>query len=465
MQNNAFQPGAVVFQSANEDVLHMIWRRRGSILLILALIFLAAVVYLRRVTPVYVVTSELYIEKKTLRDVGDRPLDYLYTQSALLRSTPVLRLALDSIDVAQFPELANLRRPVAYLKEKLAVDVGKRDGIFTVSLRASDPSQGASLLNSIIEAYIAYQARDALPPPASVLVLEPADPQFAVAKPAAAQVLSLALALGLFLGIASALLRGRLDHTLHTPEDALRIGPLPLAALIPHWPDHPSNPICNDQPPNPLSDACRTLAAAIQFGAPGDRARSILVTSPLSNDGKSTIASGLAVAFAHASQRTLLLDLNGRAPAVPSACPSANNAVHKTAVDALDTLAYRPTASALSHKDLSDLLCRLASEYDRIVVDAPALLPCADARIGSALCDLTLLVLRVGKSTSDDYARAYATLTAVHARPFGLVINQTRAAPTAANHRVQPPSPRPASPQRPSEPAPVSPEPSQHQVA
>jgi len=70
-----------------------------------------------------------------------------------------------------------------------------------------------------------------------------------------------------------------------------------------------------------------------------------------------------------------------------------------------------------------ELLEKLASQYDRVIVDSPPVLPVADARIIATKCDVTLLTLRVDRSTRKRAIAAHESLQSVSARILGAVLN------------------------------------------
>ncbi|MCY2954574.1 MAG: polysaccharide biosynthesis tyrosine autokinase [Planctomycetota bacterium] len=439
-----------VLPPLNEDVLHIIWRRRRSIWAMILLCLAAATLYLLSTKAVYAVTTQLYVERKSTAGLPDRSQEFLHTQVALLQSTSVLRLALDRPDVKPLRELAGLTQPIRQVRDRLTSDVGSKDGIITLSLKCADPEQGAHLLNSIVDAYIGQQSKNGPLPAANVVVLENADANATPKWPRKPQVLAVATALGLLLGSGWALLRGRTDQRLYTATEVARAGHVPVAAVVPHNP----SPINGDSSRH-AAETYRMLSTAIQYNPTPQQPRTILVTSPAPADGKTTVAVGLAKALAAAGERTILLDLNSHNPAValifgskPGAGLSQvlagtlnlNQAVHPTTFPGLDILPFGSDAGlppqTMAGEAFRNLLAKLSKDYARVVLDAPAVLSFADARIAAAICNATLLVLRLGKSTSSDYAEAYAALTTVNGRVLGVVVNDAIQGPAGNRHQI-----------------------------
>ena len=165
------------------------------------------------------------------------------------------------------------------------------------------------------------------------------------------------------------------------------------------------------------------------------------VTSPDPGDGKSITSSGLAIAMAQAGQRTLLLDGDMRKPrqhkmfglkndvglsTVLAGIDQSKAAIQRTPLEDLHVLTAGPIppnpAELLNSPAFKKLLDELG-RYDRIVIDSPPVLPVADARIIASKADMSVMVLRVDKSTRKRAAAAVASLESVNASILGAVLN------------------------------------------
>ena len=180
-----------------------------------------------------------------------------------------------------------------------------------------------------------------------------------------------------------------------------------------------------------------------ELGRPaGARARTLLITSPTPGDGKTTMAANLSVAMAQSGRRVLLVDADCRRPTVHKIFEVADEvglstliaddadpavAVVASIAPNLDLLPCGPVPSnpseMLNSGAFADLLDELARDYDMIVIDAPPVLPVADARILSARVDATLLVLRANKSSRKTAQHARDSLARVGGRVLGVAVN------------------------------------------
>jgi capsular exopolysaccharide synthesis family protein len=194
-----------------------------------------------------------------------------------------------------------------------------------------------------------------------------------------------------------------------------------------------------------VAEAYRTIRTAVFFGAPKEGAKTILITSPAPGDGKSTLASNLAISMAQAGQKTLLIDADFRKPvqhkifevddnkgvsSVLAGRDTLEQAIQPGAIDSLDIMACGPEApnpSELLNSDVfNETLEKLTEKYDRVVVDSPPVGPVADAQILAAVCDITVLVLRAEKSTRRQAQHARDSLLSVGARLLGAVVNDVQ---------------------------------------
>jgi capsular exopolysaccharide synthesis family protein len=252
---------------------------------------------------------------------------------------------------------------------------------------------------------------------------------------------------GGLMGFGLAWLRDLLDHRLKSVEEIASVLQLPVLGALPYFTDQPEKVAAGRlvvlAPRSAAAESFRTLRTALHFGLAGrDDVKAIVVTSPSPGDGKSTIASNLAIAMAQADQRILLIDADLRKPTqhliyetpanrglgsvLADRSPFAE-AIIANVVNNLDLLPCGPLPSnpveLLNNGFFADMLEKLRGRYDRIIIDAPPVMPLADARVIAALADATLLVLRADKSTRRIGLAARNELWRVRATRIGVVVN------------------------------------------
>jgi len=281
----------------------------------------------------------------------------------------------------------------------------------------------------------------------NISLLETARPAELPSRPRKAQVMGVAFALGLLLGVSLALLGEWMDHRLRSANEVSEALGLPVLGIVPRLssrkgPAHVGK-VVDLEPSSHAAEAYRTVRTAVYFGAPDVEIKTLLVTSPAPSDGKTTLVSNLAVAMAHAGQKVIVLDADFRKPSqhkifevdeeasgvteLLAGGGALDEAIQSTGVERLDMLPcgqIPPNPSEmLNSQAFGGLLAELSERYDRILVDAPPVLSLADARVLGARCDAALLVLRAEKSSRKPSQQAVESLLSVGTRILGVVIN------------------------------------------
>jgi len=283
-----------------------------------------------------------------------------------------------------------------------------------------------------------------------IRVLEVARPSSRPSEPQRGRVMATALILGVMSGGAFAVLRDLLDQTLRSSDEISATLRLPVLGVVPTMSSRQNvedrGQKVHLQPDSPEAEAFRTVRTAVFFGVPKEAAKTMLVTSPTAGDGKSTLASNLAIAMAQAGQKTILFDADFRNPTqhvifasqgdgqglsgvLAGRIPLAR-AIELTPAKGLSLLPCGPNlpnpAEILSSRRFAKVLESLANAYDRVVIDAPPVTVVTDAQILGALCGVTVLVLRAGKSTRKASQRAIDALHSTGANLLGAVVNDVR---------------------------------------
>lgn len=277
-------------------------------------------------------------------------------------------------------------------------------------------------------------------------ILEVAAPSNVPTYPVRTRFLATGILGGVLLGFGLAWLRDLLDHRLRSVEEIASALQLPVIGALPFFGEKASKSQAGQMvalaPRSRSAEAVRTLRTALHFGLAGRDVKCVLITSPSPGDGKSTVASNLALALAQADQRVLLLDADLRKPSQHKIFETSRDiglssiltdrrpieeAIVPNVLGLIDFLPAGPTPAnpveLLNNGFFAELLEKLRGRYDRIVIDSPPIMPIADARVIAALADATLLVLRAERSTRRISLAARDELWRVRASRIGVVVN------------------------------------------
>src|SRR5881296_645458 len=254
--------------------------------------------------------------------------------------------------------------------------------------------------------------------------------------------IALGLLVGLMLGSAGAFLAERLGSTIAQRVQVERLG-MSVFGVITHWDrDAREKGVKN---PDAVVEAFRGLRLTLvnEYGAPGPIV--VTVTSPGSGDGKSFVSSNLALAFAYAKQRTLLVDADHRRGALHRVLnlrrqPGLTDfligdvarapVLQTTSHPCLDFIASgtrrRDAPELLGSAAMADLVTSLRSTFDVIVLDTAPLGAGVDALALAKLAGNLLMVLRLGRTDRELAEAKLEILRRLPIRLLGAVLNDVR---------------------------------------
>jgi capsular exopolysaccharide synthesis family protein len=264
-------------------------------------------------------------------------------------------------------------------------------------------------------------------------------------KPAKIKTLAIGTILGLIGGLTLACVRDWTDDRMRSALAVRNIVGAPVLGAIPAittaYTAADRGQIVHHEPFGMPAESYRTMRTALQYGLPPNT-RTILITSPVAGDGKSTFVSNLGIAFAQASKRVLIIDGDLRAPmqhrlfglkdrvglsSVLGGADTLEQAICTTEIEGLDVLPCGPVPSnpseMLNSHAFTEHLQELADKYDMVLIDSPPVTAVADARILSASADVSMLVIKLDTCTRKQAEAAREGLRSVGARLIGVALN------------------------------------------
>lgn len=191
-----------------------------------------------------------------------------------------------------------------------------------------------------------------------------------------------------------------------------------------------------------VQEAYKTLRTNVRFFLNGQNCKKFCITSGMAGEGKSITLINLAISFAEAGNKVLVIDCDLRRPAmarllVEKASPglsgvlagmeNLDDAIRKDMYPNLDILfsgEVPPNPSELlGSEKMRSLIDAMSEKYDYILVDTPPVNVVSDACVVANLLDGVLLLVRKDRSRKEDVKRSIDSLRLTGAKVLGFVLN------------------------------------------
>jgi capsular exopolysaccharide synthesis family protein len=354
----------------------------------------------------------------------------------------------NEVTVARSREIA-LQRSLDATRERVAID--NEDEI---RLRAAEREAEAnrSLLATLLARQKAAMSQEDMESQqADARVVAPADPPVEPSVPNKPAVLALTVLGSTLLGLLAIFVLEMLDNGYRSGDQielALGVNSLgfvPLAAGKPSTQDLLD--YLASRPRSAFGEAIRTLAWSIGLVSPDESPRTVLITSTLPDEGKTSIATTLAWVQSRAGQRVVIVDADARRPIIHSAFKvpqqpglldvltgrvKLDEALHRNdeagpaVLSSGTSIANIP--GLLGSRRMETLLKLLRDQFDLVIIDSPPVLAAADARILAQKADATVLVVQWAKTPRQAVRLAVRQLRSTGgARLAGALLTQVNA--------------------------------------
>ena len=196
--------------------------------------------------------------------------------------------------------------------------------------------------------------------------------------------------------------------------------------------------------PRSLSaEAYRSLRTSIKFSSLDKPIKTIVVTSSLIGEGKSTVVGNLAYSLNQDGSRVLVIDCDLRKPSIHENFLLSNEkgltdilvgksdlkSVTKKIEESLflitaGTIPPNP-AEILGSKEMEDLIKELSINFDYIILDTPPILPVSDTLLLASKADATLIVVKARKTKEKIVKESYSKLVEARANVIGTILNES----------------------------------------
>jgi tyrosine-protein kinase len=315
--------------------------------------------------------------------------------------------------------------------------------VIRMTYKGYDAEQTSRVTNAVADAFVKQiETLDTEGQPAiRVSVIDEAVTPSTPISPRPIRNITLAALLGAMLGVGLAFFVEVLDVTVKSREDVEALG-LQLLGSIPFLDTHGETIHLERDLQGHGGEAFRMLRTSIGFINVESPLRSILVTSPAAQEGKTTTALNLAAAYAVGGLRTVLVEADLRRPSLHRVFGMVgtrglttaivgdvglDEAIVHTDMRNLSVIlagAIPPNpVELLSSEQMTDLLARLERSFDMVIIDSPPLVPVADPAALAGRCGGVVVVARSGKTDRRRLVEAVGVVDRAGGRRLGIVLN------------------------------------------
>jgi capsular exopolysaccharide synthesis family protein len=415
-------------------------------------------------TPVYQASTSLFVGEQqiTVKNLRDLQEGFAVTtlSGRLMKSYAQIIV---SRRIAQRAVTKNgLPQSAAEIQDGLKAQVLLDTQVIELTYRTDDATEAARVANAVAAAFIDEIGRlqvspDEGKPALQVSVIDRAvAPRGAPISPNPARNMAVAAVLGLVAGVGLAFLRDQFDVTVRSREDVEELG-FPVLGTIPKL-DTEGEQIHLERDAQGIGgESFRKLRTSIGFLGVDVPLKSVLVTSPVAQDGKTTIALNLAASFALGGFRTVLVEADLRRPSLHRVFGLVgtkgltttivgdvplNEAIVHTDTRNLSVLlagAIPPNpVELLSSDQMAEVLDRLRDMYDMVIIDSPPLIPVADPAALAGRCDGVAIVTRAGKTDKSRIGASVQIVERAGGRLLGVVLNFLKPGQAASDYSFYP---------------------------
>jgi capsular exopolysaccharide synthesis family protein len=253
-------------------------------------------------------------------------------------------------------------------------------------------------------------------------------------KPKRKMIVTVGFLMGLIIGVALTVLRELLDNTIKSKEDIESLSAVPMYGVVPE--------IKGTKFGSVFLEAFRALRTNLEFLQVDEKYKSIVVTSTVSGEGKTTVAANLAVILAKGGKKVVVIDLDMRRAKLShyfglknekgistllSKKHTLDEVIQPSEDQGVDIIAAGPTppnpSELLMSEYAEEVMKRLREWYDYIVLDTPPVGLVTDAAILMHRADVSLLVVKYGY-TKKEFVRNLDRLVKDHKiQHVGIVFN------------------------------------------
>ncbi|MEW1954948.1 polysaccharide biosynthesis tyrosine autokinase [Terrabacter sp. NPDC080008] len=431
-----------------QDYLNVI-RKRWMIIAAVALVTLGLAAAYTALSPrAYSSSTRFFVN--TTRDDTTSSLQQgnTFTQARVKTYAQVLQ---DPAVLQPVMKAAGVSGTTDQLAARITSSIPLDTSLIDVTVTDASPKQAqriAAAIGDVFPQYISkIEAQSSKQSPVTLSVTRPATLEPSPVSPKPTRNLALGLVLGLLLGFGVALLRDVLDKSVKSQRDLEAVTDRTILGGIAYDNDASAHPlIVQVDPRSQRAEAFRSLRTNLQFVDVANPPKSIVVTSSLPGEGKSTTTANLALSLAETGLKVVVIEGDLRRPRLldylgfEGSVGLTDVLVGRVDVDdvlqpfgrtGLRLLGAGPIppnpSELLGSANMEQLIEDLTERFDYVLIDAPPLLPVTDAAVLSTIVDGAIVVVGAGVVQREHVRHALESLEAVNGSVLGLILNRVKA--------------------------------------
>ena len=422
-------------------------RKRWRTIAVVTLLLVALAALLTLGSPkVYQAHTQLFVSTSGGQDSTQLLQGNTFTQqrvksySDLITTPSVLDPVIKDLGLHTTPDQLGKQITASVPLDTVLIDVLVND---------RDPKQAASIAAAVGKQFSASvidleRVSQDSPSPVKVSVVRPPAVPTSPISPKPTRNVALGVVLGLLVGLGVALLRDTFDTSVKSERDVKDVTDETIIGGISYDPDAPKHPlIVQSDPHGARAEAFRALRTNLQFVDAATHPRSIVFTSSLPTEGKTTTTANLAISMAAAGARVCLVEADLRRPRLlkymgMEGAVGLTNVLFgqaelgdvlqqfgDTGITVLGAGQIPPNPSELlGSETMARTIRDLEAKFDYVVLDAPPVLPVTDATVLSTLAGGVVLVAGCGVVHKEQLTRAIESIHAVSGNVLGVVVNR-----------------------------------------
>lgn len=431
------------------EILYSLKKRWTLILMVTLVITLLVGVYSFFIaSPMYESTVSIYVFKQISADQSGTTYNEIMLNNQLAKNYRVLILSRNVLSEVQ--ENLNIGEDITYeqLKSNISVSLEQDTSYLNIKVKNINPQNAANIANEIANVF-GYKVKEIMNID-NVTVIDQAQPQINPISPNKKVNMALGVVIGLVLSVGLAIAIDFFDTRIKYPEDIKRRYDLPIIGAIPVITEEEADNIfINSQNTYIVSteasffESYRNIRTNIMFSNVDNPYKTLLITSSIPGEGKTSVACNVALSFAKAGMRTIIVDVDLRRPRIHRAFNiktvkgltsvlvadvDYDRVIKHNVFENLDVLpaGIRPPnpAELLGSAAMKSLIKSLEEEYDVVILDSPPVSVFTDAASLATDVDAVLYVVSSGVVHQNELNRGLENLKNVNANVIGVVMTR-----------------------------------------